>query len=63
MGQPAKCILMAFCWQANDGPTLNAGIGSFVIFQTSIAKESYSFCDFPEDPFSPLWIRAWIHIV
>ena len=54
---------MAFRWRADDGPTLNAGFGSFVIFQgirTSIAKKPYNFVIFqggggpgPLSPFDP----------
>ena len=39
---------MAFRWRPDDGPTLNAGSSSFVIFQgiwTRIANKPY-FCDF-----------------
>ena len=40
---------MAFCWWADDGPTLNAGLAAFVIFQgiqTSIAEKPYIFVNF-----------------
>ena len=40
---------MAFRWRADDGPTLNGWLGSFVIFQgiwTSIAKKPYIFVIF-----------------
>ena len=40
---------MAFCWRADDGPALNAGLVAFVIFQgiqTSIAKKPYIFVIF-----------------
>ena len=40
---------MAFHWQADDGPTLNAGLVAlwFKGIRTSIAKEPYVFCNFP----------------
>ena len=47
---------MAFRWQADDGPTLNAGLGSFVIFQgirTSIAKKKTIFFSGGPDPLFP----------
>ena len=40
---------MAFCWRADDGSTLNADFGSFVVFKrfrNSIDKELYSFVIF-----------------
>ena len=40
--------------RADDSPTLNAGLGSFVIFQesqTNIAKKSYTFVS-PADYFN-----------
>ena len=48
---------MAFRWRADDGPTLNAGLAAFVIFQgirTSIAKKPY-VCYFSggRDPLPP----------
>ena len=36
---------MAFRWQANDGPTLNAGL-VFEGIRTSIAKKPLYFCNF-----------------
>ena len=56
---------MAFRWRADDGQSLNAGLGSFVIFQgirTSIAKKPYIFVIFQggggAEPLSLLWTRA-----
>ena len=47
IGPPAKCNLMAFCWRADDGLTLNTGlVWVFLIFQwilTSIAKKHCIF--------------------
>ena len=50
IGPPAKRHLMAFCWRADDGLTLNTGLVClfffFVFFQwilTSIAKKPYIF--------------------
>ena len=44
-GPSLACLLMAFCWQAYDGPTFNAGFVT-VIFQgiwTSFANKPYIF--------------------
>ena len=53
---------MAFRWQADDGPTLNAGLVAFDFkeIRTSIAKEPYVFVIFQggPDPLSPRWIRT-----
>ena len=49
---------MAFCWQADDGPTLNTGL-VFQGIRTSIAKKPYIFVIFQGggggglDPMSP----------
>ena len=55
-----NAIEMAFCWRANDGPTLNAGLVAAIFFQgiqTSIAKKPNNFEIFQggwgPDPLSP----------
>ena len=67
---------MAFHWQADDDPTLNAGpslndptlnarLGSFVILQgikTSIAKKPYSFVIFQDGGPDPLPPPLWIRV-
>ena len=40
-----NAIEMAFCWWADDGPTLNAGLVALWIW-TSIAKQPYIFVIF-----------------
>ena len=54
---------MAFCWRADDGPTLNVGL-VFHRFWTGIAKKKLYFCDFSVGsglPVFPLWIRPWVN--
>ena len=57
---------MAFRWRVDDGPTLKAGLGSFVIFQGSepvLLRNPmclWSFRRGPDPlPPPPLWTRAW----
>ena len=65
---------MAFCWHADDGPTLNACLMAalIVIFQeirTSIAKKPYIFVILQGvgggglESLSPIWICACIGTV
>ena len=42
MGTPENPIEMAFPWHADDGPTLNAGFGTWI----SIVKKPYIFVIF-----------------
>ena len=56
-------IEMAFCWRANDGATLNAGLVAlrFQGTRTSIAKKPFIFVIFQGGggtPCPPLWIRT-----
>ena len=65
IGPPAKRHLMVFRWQADDGPTLNAGLVAMWFF-----KESWPvflrnpvclwfFCGVRTPCPPPPWIRAW----
>ena len=55
---------MAFCWRADDSPTLNFGLVAFLFFMRSgpVLLRNPIFCDFSggggPDPLLPLWIRA-----
>ena len=56
MGKPENPIEMAFRWHADDGPTLNAGFGTWI----SIVKKPYIFVIFqvvktpsPKPPLDP----------
>ena len=47
--------LMEFCWHADDGPTLNAGLAAAILIRPCMARKPYIFVIFQEcsGPLSP----------
>ena len=51
---------MAFCWHADDGPTLNSGLAVFTFCRGTVLLKNLRLCDFSRGGLpAPLWIWAY----